>query len=151
MLITDDLIRDSSWNNAGSRSVNVCSNALNVYLNAGLIYGSEGVARFFAETIPSLSFLNGLWQWTTFPALGVKGAAIATLIASTWMAIHYFLFLFSDQIKDRFSVFTLSTDKTMMKRQLKLALPQGVQEAVIARSEERRVGKECRSRWSPYH
>src|SRR5258707_7577020 len=24
-------------------------------------------------------------------------------------------------------------------------------EAVVARSEERRVGKECRSRWSPYH
>ena len=24
-------------------------------------------------------------------------------------------------------------------------------EAVHARSEERRVGKECRSRWSPYH
>ena len=23
--------------------------------------------------------------------------------------------------------------------------------ALIARSEERRVGKECRSRWSPYH
>ena len=23
--------------------------------------------------------------------------------------------------------------------------------AVISRSEERRVGKECRSRWSPYH
>ena len=23
--------------------------------------------------------------------------------------------------------------------------------AAIARSEERRVGKECRSRWSPYH
>ena len=23
--------------------------------------------------------------------------------------------------------------------------------AVIERSEERRVGKECRSRWSPYH
>ena len=22
---------------------------------------------------------------------------------------------------------------------------------VVARSEERRVGKECRSRWSPYH
>ena len=25
------------------------------------------------------------------------------------------------------------------------------QEALFARSEERRVGKECRSRWSPYH
>ena len=24
-------------------------------------------------------------------------------------------------------------------------------ETVIKRSEERRVGKECRSRWSPYH
>ena len=23
--------------------------------------------------------------------------------------------------------------------------------AIILRSEERRVGKECRSRWSPYH
>ena len=113
-------------------TVTVTSNALNVYLNAGLIYGSEGVARFFTETVPSLSFLSALWQWTTFPAMGVKGAAIATLIASTWMAVHYSSFLFSDQIKDRFAVFSLSTDKTMMKRQLKLALPQGVQEAVIA-------------------
>src|SRR5574342_767844 len=27
----------------------------------------------------------------------------------------------------------------------------GLNRAVAARSEERRVGKECRSRWSPYH
>ena len=27
----------------------------------------------------------------------------------------------------------------------------GEQMAFAARSEERRVGKECRSRWSPYH
>ena len=27
----------------------------------------------------------------------------------------------------------------------------GVLAEVLARSEERRVGKECRSRWSPYH
>ena len=26
-----------------------------------------------------------------------------------------------------------------------------VDEAAVVRSEERRVGKECRSRWSPYH
>ena len=26
-----------------------------------------------------------------------------------------------------------------------------IKDAVISRSEERRVGKECRSRWSPYH
>src|SRR2546422_2663287 len=31
-------------------------------------------------------------------------------------------------------------------------IPQGeVKEAELKRSEERRVGKECRSRWSPYH
>ena len=28
---------------------------------------------------------------------------------------------------------------------------EGYPEGGIARSEERRVGKECRSRWSPYH
>ena len=27
----------------------------------------------------------------------------------------------------------------------------GVSTQAVARSEERRVGKECRSRWSPYH
>ncbi len=113
-------------------NVTVTSNAINVYLNAGLIYGSDGVTQFFTDTIPSLSFLSKLWQWTTFPAMGVKGAAIATLIASTCMAVHYFSFLFSSQIKDRFSVFNLSTDRIMMMRQLKLALPQGIQEAVIA-------------------
>ena len=113
-------------------NVTITSNAINVYLNAGLIYGSDGVTQFFADTIPSLSFLSKLWQWTTFPAMGVKGAAIATLVASTWMAVHYFSFLFSSQIKDRFSVFNLSTDRPMMMRQLKLALPQGVQETVIA-------------------
>ena len=30
-----------------------------------------------------------------------------------------------------------------------LELPRGVD--LLVRSEERRVGKECRSRWSPYH
>jgi len=31
------------------------------------------------------------------------------------------------------------------------ALTKLAQRAVAKRSEERRVGKECRSRWSPYH
>src|SRR3712207_8898272 len=33
----------------------------------------------------------------------------------------------------------------------KAELGQGVKTAILQRSEERRVGKECRSRWSPYH
>ena len=28
---------------------------------------------------------------------------------------------------------------------------EGIASNMLARSEERRVGKECRSRWSPYH
>ena len=31
------------------------------------------------------------------------------------------------------------------------AVGMGGMEATCGRSEERRVGKECRSRWSPYH
>src|SRR5256885_3497251 len=30
-------------------------------------------------------------------------------------------------------------------------LPRQAHEQTLGRSEERRVGKECRSRWSPYH
>ena len=32
-----------------------------------------------------------------------------------------------------------------------LVIPGGGLNSTVARSEERRVGKECRSRWSPYH
>jgi len=32
-----------------------------------------------------------------------------------------------------------------------MALTHATFPGVVARSEERRVGKECRSRWSPYH
>ena len=32
-----------------------------------------------------------------------------------------------------------------------LSATMGVALMVLCRSEERRVGKECRSRWSPYH
>ena len=33
----------------------------------------------------------------------------------------------------------------------KVGLKLNIQKTKIMRSEERRVGKECRSRWSPYH
>ena len=37
------------------------------------------------------------------------------------------------------------------KAYLKLRKPAYYQSLLLSRSEERRVGKECRSRWSPYH
>ena len=113
-------------------TVTIASNLINVYLNAGLIYGTQGVKDFIYETAPSLMFLSYLWQWVDFPALGVKGAAISTLIASVWMATHYALYLFSKDIRSRFSVFSFSFDMKMMKRQIRLALPLGIQEGLIA-------------------
>ena len=38
-----------------------------------------------------------------------------------------------------------------LKRQIDNAYKIGTEMVAFCRSEERRVGKECRSRWSPYH
>ena len=51
----------------------------------------------------------------------------------------------------------MTQDEKYMKQAIKQAkkayaldeVPIGC--VIVARSEERRVGKECRSRWSPYH
>ncbi len=113
-------------------TVTITSNIINLYLNAALIYGSDGIEVFFRDVLPQISFLSVLWKWTSFPALGVKGAAIATLIASVWMVLHYSAFLFSHDIKNRFNVFSLSFNRKMMNRQIQLAAPMGLQEAIIA-------------------
>src|SRR5690554_7010418 len=42
----------------------------------------------------------------------------------------------------------VGSDGQMLRR---IRRDPGGREIVIIRSEERRVGKECRSRWSPYH
>ena len=43
---------------------------------------------------------------------------------------------------------TAATKKTKAQMRLEALKAAGVD---VSRSEERRVGKECRSRWSPYH
>ena len=48
------------------------------------------------------------------------------------MVVHYTAYLFSKNIKTRFSVLSFSYDKNMMLRQIKLALPLGIQEGIIA-------------------
>ena len=39
----------------------------------------------------------------------------------------------------------------MMDRKIKDMINEQINKEFLTRSEERRVGKECRSRWSPYH
>jgi putative MATE family efflux protein len=110
----------------------ISSNLLNVYLNAGLIFGTSGLREIFADTMFPFNQLHILWSWVEFPSLGVKGAAIATLIASTWLAMHYALYLFSPKIRKRFGINRPSLNATMLRRQTQLALPQGIQEMFVA-------------------
>jgi putative MATE family efflux protein len=112
--------------------VTVTSNTINVYLNAGLIYGSENLQRTFSNVYGyDLSWVSQLWGWTQFPEMGVSGAATATVIASFWMVLHYCFYLFKGSIRKAFKVFQFSLDIKMIKKQLRLAVPMGVQEVII--------------------
>ena len=53
------------------------------------------------------------------------------------------VFTFADEYKTFIS--ECKTERECVKKAVELAKKAGY------RSEERRVGKECRSRWSPYH
>ena len=46
---------------------------------------------------------------------------------------------------------TMQFDLNVNKEDMTKAILNDVYNALKERSEERRVGKECRSRWSPYH
>ncbi|MCH7762229.1 MAG: MATE family efflux transporter [Candidatus Marinimicrobia bacterium] len=111
--------------------VSVTSNIMNVYLNVGLIYGTEKVIKFF-DAYPYISWVGKLWAWIDFPALGVQGAAIATLIASVWLTAHYCYYLFSEEQRKKYKTMSLTVNKKMMIRQIRLALPQGSQEMAVA-------------------
>ena len=43
------------------------------------------------------------------------------------------------------------TMKMQADQLIRMALQEDITSEDVSRSEERRVGKECRSRWSPYH
>ena len=53
--------------------------------------------------------------------------------------------------KEAVSIVPKVADKIKNFKGLVLATRDTHEENYLSRSEERRVGKECRSRWSPYH
>src|SRR5258708_33956076 len=65
-------------------------------------------------------------------------------VARTTMVGHAFRVLTEDKIRTRLIAF--SDDMDGLRK-----VPDNVPNREMLRSEERRVGKECRSRWSPYH
>ena len=85
---------------------------------------------------------------------GVRAATAAAGLARNLRQDLFFRvqdFSFADI--DRFSASSLvtrmTTDVTNIQNAYQIIIRVAVR--VLCRSEERRVGKECRSRWSPYH
>ena len=105
------------------------SNLLNFYLNTGLIFGSNKIDEFLSVT--PFYFFDFLWVPFNFPELGVKGAAIGTLVATIWGFLHYSLYLFDNQIKNTYKVFKKTFDIPMLKRQLIVAYPIAIQEFLV--------------------
>ena len=52
---------------------------------------------------------------------------------------------------ENFTAFDKNLDKIVVGQIESVEKHPDADKLVICRSEERRVGKECRSRWSPYH
>lgn len=113
-------------------SVTIMSNLINVYLNFGLIYGSDGVKEIFQNSFLNMFNIHYLWNIFYFPELGIKGAAIGTVISSIWMMGHYSFYLFKPSIRIPFNIFSISFDKILFFRQFQLAIPMGIQETFIS-------------------
>jgi len=112
--------------------VTIASNLLNVYLNAGLIFGSENLASMLARTpLGDLSAFALLWTPFDFPALGVEGAAIATLLASVWMIVHYAVRGMMGQFKAKYRTFCGGVKRETLEKIVDIATPQGLQEVGV--------------------
>ncbi|MFQ6673518.1 MAG: MATE family efflux transporter [Fidelibacterota bacterium] len=112
--------------------VTVTSNLLNIYLNAGLIFGSENLPRLLSRTpVGDVSILANLWTPFHFPAMGVAGAAIATLFASIWMMLHYSMHGLRREFRSTYHVFRGGLSRTVFKRVVSIATPQGLQEVGV--------------------
>ena len=107
----------------------ISSNILNFYLNAGLIFGSVQIESFLSPS--TFNFLAILWTPFNFPELGVKGAAIGTLVATIWGCFHYAFYLFEEQIRKPYEVFKNSIDMQMLKKQITIAYPLAFQEFLV--------------------
>ena len=114
-------------------NVTIVSNVINAYLNAGLIYGKQGLVNVLGlEKISFFDFSN-LWFWADFDGMGVSGAAIGTLISSIWMMLHYFYYLNKqDIVRQNKGFLSTGINVIMLKKQVSLSFPMGIQEMMIA-------------------
>src|SRR2546425_6229316 len=100
--------------------------------------------------------LTQVWGWHHFPhsgnvAMGGIDMALWDLVGKATNQPLYKLFggAFRKQIP--YYGWVLDKDLTLMAEDARRLVAEGFDTIYVKRSEERRVGKECRSRWSPYH
>ena len=114
-------------------NVTIVSNVINAYLNAGLIYGKQGLVNVFGLEKTSFFDFSNLWFWADFDGMGVSGAAIGTLISSIWMMLHYFYYLNKqDIVRQNKGFLSTGINVIMLKKQVSLSFPMGIQEMMIA-------------------
>ena len=112
--------------------VTIVSNILNIYLDAGLIFGNARLTEMLASSpVGDISFLSVLWSPFDFPALGVEGAAIATLCAAVWMIIHYTLRGFTQEFRTNYGTYKGGFNRETLKKEVEVAAPQGFQEVGV--------------------
>ena len=112
--------------------VTIVSNLLNIYLDAGLIFGNARLTEMLASSpVGDISFLSVLWSPFDFPALGVEGAAIATLCAAVWMIIHYTLRGFTQEFRTNYGTYKGGFSRETLKKEVEIAAPQGFQEVGV--------------------
>ena len=98
-----------------------------------------------------VTFGKGKKPLLIIPGLGdglatVKGMAQMLALVYREFATSYQVYVFSriNELPENYTTRDMATDIAEAMDVLSL-------KTVLTRSEERRVGKECRSRWSPYH
>src|SRR2546422_3148879 len=79
-----------------------------------------------------------------------KNAEVDVVASQTSGKIGFEMEQVGDRIDVTANILDASAQPTELAANLQLTVPEET-ELQLRRSEERRVGKECRSRWSPYH
>ena len=100
---------------------------------------AEAVHAIEVETFPEP------WSLQSFQEEMTRNACARYIVAEEDGAVGLECCFASSQALDRYSANAFRVHSLHLTHLMQSALPS------CSRSEERRVGKECRSRWSPYH